>query len=318
MNDEPKSDRAGVETSGTALEDPRRPKLFVFDPQREYSWRMFDDITVATVTFNRLEFTKAFLNSVLKYSHLPHRWLIVDNGSTDGTVDYLRAWAREVPNVELVENPRNLGLLRALQQIRDRLVGGLLVYCDNDMEVLSSYWLVLVMKAFHAARLTLGHSDVALGMRMLNLDEYGFRYTSRHAVLPIPHAMNAEPRTSYATCSKDDPDASHRLDETVVVGWTAYLMGGAFALPAKLFRQVRLEQCYPMYIGGTDAFVSQELERLGVPMGYVENGPVMRHNDWPYSEQKLELYARLTTTRAVTDWTYVRWKLRDLLRRLRE
>jgi hypothetical protein len=47
-------------------------------------------------------------------------------------------------------------------------------------------------------------------------------------------------------------------------------------------------------------------------MGYLENGPVARHLDWPYSEEKIRLYAELTRTRAVTDLSYLRWKIRRL------
>lgn len=297
-------------------QNPFNPKLFTYDPARTYAWHVFDTITVATVTWNRLEHTKHFIDSVQRHSHLPYRLLIVDNGSTDETVPYLRQLTATHPHVTVIENRTNRGLMRGLMQVRDHVVDGLVVYCDNDMEVLTNYWLVLLQKAFHATRLRLGHADVALGCRVINLDEYGFRYASRREILPIPAARNAEPRTSYAAASKDDPDPSVRLDEAVAIGWTEFLMGGAQAIPASVFRQMRLQDDYPRYIGGTDSFQSAEYRRLGVPMGYIENGPVLRHNDWPYTEDKIRMYEALTTTRAVTDYSYFRWKLRDLWRRL--
>jgi hypothetical protein len=70
-------------------------------------------------------------------------------------------------------------------------------------------------------------------------------------------------------------------------------------------------------IGGDDAFMSSEMQRLGVPFGYIENGPVARHNDWPYTEDKIAFYESIATTRAVTDRHYVRWKLGQVVRRLR-
>lgn len=310
----------GLDSDGEASAAPAAPnrynvRLFEYDAAARYAWQAFDRITVATITWNRLDFTKRFIGSVLRYSHLPYQLLIIDNASTDGTAEYLRSIAATAPNITLVENRRNLGLLRGLQQVRDAVSDGLVVYCDNDMEVLTNYWLLLVMKAFHAVRIARGSSDAVLGLRVINLDEYGFRYASRREVLPIPAARNALPRTSYAARSKDDPDKSVRLDEEVVIGWTEYMMGGAQALPAAVFRQLRLEDCYPLYIGGTDAFMSAEMIRLGIPTGYIENGPIVRHNDWPYTEDKIKSYEKLTTTRAVTDAAYVRWKLRSLLRR---
>ncbi len=100
-----------------------------------------------------------------------------------------------------------------------------------------------------------------------------------------------------------------------MIGWTEFLIGNAQALSADVLRQVRLEEDYPRYIGGDDAFQTLEYKRLGVAMGYIENGPVLQHHDWPYSDDKIRLYEKLTKTRAVTDFTYIRWKLRDLLRR---
>jgi len=207
--------------------------------------------------------------------------------------------------------------MRALMQIQERLESGLFIYCDNDMEVLTNYWLVLLQKAFHAVRLRLGHARVVLSPRVINQDEYGFRYASRHEILPIAAAENSEPRSSYAATNKDDPDVSAHLPEEVVLGWTGFLIGGCRALPADIFRSLRLEAYYPLFIGGTDSFEAAEFERLGVSMAYIENGPVLRHNDWPYTEEKIRMYETLRTTRAVTDITYLRWKLRDLLRRWR-
>ena len=291
------------------------PKLFVHDPAEQYAWQVFDRITIATVTWNRLEHTRRLIDSVLRHSHLPYRLLIVDNGSTDETVPYLRQLAAICPHVTVIENRKNRGQMRAFTQIRDQVEDGLVVYCDNDMEILTNYWLVLLQKAFHAVRLARGNADVALAPRVINLDEYGFRYASRREVLHIPAEKNSEPRCSYAAASKDDPDQDVRLREEVVIGWTEFLMGGVQAIPAGILRRMRLEDYYPLFIGGGDTFLSAEYARLGVRMGYIENGPIARHNDWPYTEDKIRLYEQLTTTRAVTDLTYVRWKLRDLWRR---
>lgn len=292
--------------------NPFNPTLFKYDSSRAYAWHAFGQVTVATVTWNRLEFTKKFVSSVLRYSQIPYRFLVIDNGSTDGTVDFLRALAADQPHVQVIENPTNRGLLRAMQQVRDLVDDGLLVFCDNDMEILSNYWLVLVVKAFHAARLARGNCDVALGLRSVNLEEYGFRYCLKHEVWRIPGDRNDEPRTTYATFTKETVDPVLRLEEQIVIGWTEFLMGNAYAMPAAIFRKVPLEEFYPLYVGSNDGLVSRALMQLGVPLGYIDNGPILRHNDWPYTEEKLKLYEKLTKTRAVTDWDYIRWKLKSM------
>ncbi len=292
------------------------PELFAFDPAQPYAWRVFERVTVATVTFNRLSHTRDFFRGLLRHTHLPIEMIAVDNASEDGTAEYLRGLAGEIEGFRLIENGRNVGKGRALLQIRDAVSDGLAVLFDNDIEILSNYWLVHLLKAFHAVRLRSGSSDVAFGMRLLNCEEYGFRFAGRREVLPIATRDNAPPRTSFAAVSKDSPERDHLLDEEVVVGWTDFLLGGCTALPVSVFKQVQLEDLYPMRLGGEDPFMSAELRRLGVPFGYIENGPVARHNDWPYTEEKIALYSRLTRERAVTDLPYLRWKLLALGRRL--
>jgi len=293
------------------------PTLFEYEPGKRYAWQVFDRITVATLTWNRLHFTKRFLDSVLRHSHLPYELLVIDNGSTDGTVEYLRGLAATLPHLTVIENGRNLGVARGLSQLRDRVKDGLIVYCDNDMEIVTNYWLLLIMKAFHALRVVRGSSDAALGPRVINLEEYGFRYAHRREVLRVPGEKGGLPRSSYAAGSKDDADPVAQLVEEVVIGWTGFLMGGAQFFPASVFQAIPFDECYPLHIGGTEAFTAATLERLGIPMGYIENGPIVRHNDWPYNEEKIRLYEKLTATRAVTDAKFVRWKLRSLLRRWR-
>lgn len=45
-------------------------------------------LSVITLTYNKLEYTKKFIESLYKYTK-DFELIIVDNGSTDGTVEYL-------------------------------------------------------------------------------------------------------------------------------------------------------------------------------------------------------------------------------------
>jgi len=293
------------------------PELFRFDPAADYPWLVFPRTTVAITAWNRLERTKALLDTLLRHTHLPHELLVVDNGSTDGTGEFLAALAEGAGNVRVISNRRNLGLGRAHQQIRDAVEDGLLVVFDNDVRVLSNYWLVHLQKAYHALRLATGDTRAALGIRLINHEEYGFRFALRREVLRIPGEENAPPRTSFAAACKDEPDEVRRLDEEVVVGWSEHLNGGAFAVPAELYRRLPLHERYPDFIGGVDGFFSTHMLELGVRLGYLENGPIARHDDWPYTEEKIAAYEAMVGRRAALDGHYVRWKLRRLLRRLR-
>ena len=293
------------------------PDLFQFENSEYYPWLIFPKTTLAIVTWNRLEYTKKLLDSLLRYTHLPHEFLIVDNASTDGTVEFLQAFAFGERDVRLKLNRKNVGLGRAHLQIRDAVQDGLVVIFDNDAEILSNYWLLHVQKAFYALHLATGSVNAALGIRLVNCEEYGFRFAPLKETLTIPHAKNAPPRTSFAAASKDDGDAAVLLDEQVVLGWTDHLLGPAFALPAELLAKVPYQDKYPKYIGGTDTFFSDSVNALGARLGYIENGPIARHNDWPYTEEKIAKYEELMKKRAPVDANFVRWKLRDLVGRFR-
>ena len=226
-----------MSVAAPSRQDQFNPKLFLFDPAQSYPWLVFPQVTVATITFNRLEYTRRMLESIERYAQMPYELLVIDNASEDGTREFLAELAAQRPNLRVVHNRRNVGKGRALLQIRDMLHNGLLVFLDNDVELLSNYWLIHLQKAYHAARLVLGTADVGLGPRLLNCEEYGFRFAHRHEVMPIPTARNAEPRTSYAAYSKDGSAYGQMLDEEVIIGWTDFLHGPIMCMPAALFRR---------------------------------------------------------------------------------
>ncbi len=126
--------------------------MFRFDPARSYRWRMYDEITVATVAFNRLDCTQKLIESILRHIHLPFRWLVVDNGE--------RGWHGRVPagprgaraGTRHDRNRSNVGLPRALLQIRRALGDGLLIYFDNDVEILFELCRGPLLKAFQALK----------------------------------------------------------------------------------------------------------------------------------------------------------------------
>jgi GT2 family glycosyltransferase len=93
-------------------------------------------------TYNRLDFTKRMLDSFLKNTTSPYHLLIVDNGSTDGTPDYLhemfdRSEYQNCLAVKLQLNLENKGIavgrnqgLKLAEQFKDEYLSTL----DNDIE----------------------------------------------------------------------------------------------------------------------------------------------------------------------------------------
>lgn len=95
--------------------------------------------TIVIVTYNRLEKTKRCIESVLNNTTYPHFITVVDNGSTDGTVEYLMSLKGEFANFILLSN--NLGVAKAHN------IGWMLsdknyyVNLDDDVVILRPEWL---------------------------------------------------------------------------------------------------------------------------------------------------------------------------------
>ena len=69
------------------------------------------DTAIMMVTYNRLELTKETIKSIFSLNR-PHNLIIVDNGSTDGTPDYLTnlRYNGSTQSIILYHNKENLGI----------------------------------------------------------------------------------------------------------------------------------------------------------------------------------------------------------------
>lgn len=89
--------------------------------------------SVALVTWDGLAFTRLCLTSLLENTDYPnYEVIVVDNGSTDGTVAALRALAALHAHVRVVANPTNRGFGPANNQALAIANGDLLVLLNND------------------------------------------------------------------------------------------------------------------------------------------------------------------------------------------
>jgi GT2 family glycosyltransferase/tRNA A37 methylthiotransferase MiaB/Flp pilus assembly protein TadD len=81
--------------------------------------------------FNNLSLTRQCLESIGEHTDVPHEIIVVDNGSTDGTREYLNRleaanWAR------VIYNRTNLGFAKASNQGAQAAQGEYLVFLNND------------------------------------------------------------------------------------------------------------------------------------------------------------------------------------------
>ncbi|TWJ32608.1 glycosyltransferase family 2 protein [Geobacter argillaceus] len=95
-----------------------------------------DETTVGILipTYNRREFLEQALASALGQSYANLAVIVIDNGSTDGTTDYMASVID--PRVRYVVNDRNLGLIGSINRgigLMPREVTWCTVLCDDDL-----------------------------------------------------------------------------------------------------------------------------------------------------------------------------------------
>jgi glycosyltransferase involved in cell wall biosynthesis len=88
---------------------------------------------VALCTYQGQAFLPEQLASIARQTRLPDRMVIVDDASTDGTVDVARRFAAAAPfPVALCRNPRNLGYAQNFERAIRQAEGDVIVLSDQD------------------------------------------------------------------------------------------------------------------------------------------------------------------------------------------
>lgn len=85
--------------------------------------------SIVILTHNRLRCTRACLRSIRRFTPEPHELIVVDNGSSDGTVPFLRRQR----GVYLIANPGNRGYPAACNQGLAAATGDQLLLLNNDV-----------------------------------------------------------------------------------------------------------------------------------------------------------------------------------------
>jgi glycosyltransferase involved in cell wall biosynthesis len=89
-------------------------------------------VSVLLTTYNREPFVGEAIESVLAQTFTDFELLIVDDASTDGTVEIARRYADCDPRIRVVVNDRNLGQFANRNKAASLAVGEFLKYHDSD------------------------------------------------------------------------------------------------------------------------------------------------------------------------------------------
>jgi GT2 family glycosyltransferase len=106
-------------------------------------------VTVQILNYNGIQYLKDCLNSVLATDYEDFDLIVIDNASTDGSVEFVK---RNYPQVKLVENKKNYGFAAALNKNSDTLGSEYIAFLNNDV-VVESNWLRILVASMEKNRM---------------------------------------------------------------------------------------------------------------------------------------------------------------------
>lgn len=119
------------------------------------------EISIVIVSWNVRDLLIACLRSLSRYVQTPHEIILVDNHSTDGTIDAVR---RDFPSVIVVTNDHNAGFARANNQGWQKAHGQYVCFLNPDTEFINDPFASLI------TYLRQHQQTGAIGPKLLNAD----------------------------------------------------------------------------------------------------------------------------------------------------
>lgn len=110
-------------------------------------------VAIYTLTRDRLDYTKHCFKVLKEKAWYPYDHFIIDNGSTDGTSDWLVENKKDFANITLLKE--NIGISKASNMaLKQILPGGydLIIKMDNDCEIVSDNIVGQVVEIFSDAK----------------------------------------------------------------------------------------------------------------------------------------------------------------------
>lgn len=90
------------------------------------------------INFNGLKWLHRCLSSVFKTDYPNFNVYLIDNGSIDGSVDYVKS---NFPRAEIIRFVENLGFAEAYNRAIEKIEANYVVLLNNDTEILNPKWI---------------------------------------------------------------------------------------------------------------------------------------------------------------------------------
>lgn len=129
---------------------------------------------IIVLTWNRVELTKRFFESLLSSTSLKIKIIVVDNGSIDGTREYLgKLKERLAEKLEVIFNKDNLGFVKGVNQGLSVSASPYVCFANNDL-FFAKGWLNEVISLFE--------SNKSIGILNPNSNNLGMHISEKEMV----------------------------------------------------------------------------------------------------------------------------------------
>ena len=138
-------------------------------------------VTVCTQVYNTAAYLPQCVESVLKQTFSDFEYIIVDNGSTDGSQDILKEYAKKDPRIQLIRFEENKREMRYPPIAQERGSGQYFTALDSDDWLAPEYLEHLL--AF-SKKYDLDIACTGTAMHVMGTGEQGLRNTNQEMIFP--------------------------------------------------------------------------------------------------------------------------------------
>lgn len=220
-------------------------------------------VSVIIVNWNAKKYLKGCIDSLLSQSFTDYEIVLVDNASSDGSVDFVRT---SYPQVKVIQNKENLGFAEG-NNVGIKNSTGSLVALFNPDAVADKNWLSILVKTLQSSE----KIAAATGKMYYLGDKYG-----KDAV--------------FCTWSKIDPysAAPYNFYNDEPASKVDYLSGAAMILKRDILEKIGLmDKDYFLYFEETD--LCARMIRAGYDLMYIPSALVW-HAVSPLSNSDDKIY----------------------------
>src|SRR3989344_6008259 len=94
-------------------------------------------VSVVVLNWNRKRFIDPFMKSMINQTYPKDRLelLFTDNGSSDGSMDYIKLKYAKLPYLKVVQNGKNYGYSKGNNLGMHQAKGDYVLVCNNDLQL---------------------------------------------------------------------------------------------------------------------------------------------------------------------------------------